>query len=1043
MSIHYNAFISYKHEAKDSRIADMIQSGLEHYKIPSKIQKSTGIKKINRIFRDKNELPITSDLTETISDALNNSDYLIVICSTKTKESIWVSREIEFFLRTHSKKQVLTVLVDGEPNDVIPQVLLQDEKTVYDTEGNPQKITIAIEPLSCDCRIPKSQAKRQELPRLVSALIGCSYDDLINRQRQYKIRQTMYIFAALTAVLAAFGIYMFHSRRVIQNNYINALKNQSRYLAKESENLMDNQRRLTALQLALAALPKDEKDPRPVISEAVRALARSTYAYVGKANSNIDIDCNYSMLSTINDFTVSPNGKYLAASDYNNNISVWNLQTHEQLLTYKAPSYSFFQNITFLPNDTVVYITTDENSIVKCFNPENQQESWSYDMGEESPDYNDIIIGEENIYIPLNNNKLLSLNYKDGALQDLYELPSNYLGEDVYIHNIKLSPDESKIAFSATKITEGYYVGYTDIGSGSPKFLEQKADYISKIQWTDNDHFAVSCSVFGDEQNMSMGNIKILSDSKSIIKYISIKDMKEEWTNELISNEPANNDGFMYFEESGSLVFYNGNCFKAIDIKNGKDIYSGDLNDSIIYAYKSAKGDIPCFITENGYISIPQFSDGQNSIYCNKYFVDDLQQAEVENGVICLQQSVSNEIISYSSEMYDDSWVAIDNGDVTLSGYPYDNYMDDSLLVYSTSSYDKLILTELNGDNYRSVSYPMDPDSLSSNSILGVYDKKLFITYFNDEQKLADIDLETGKLSETTFTDKYIGTSVPMFDIDSISYFSNNDDFEPAMFVYNIKTKETSEYSLLEDEAEATEGMSSVLYNKYFYMPGKDVVLYHSKSSCFVLNMKTKENTKVVVPEEWRQVEYCTALEDAGLFAVSDSTQVILIDTDGNIVSRIPTANGLPLGIGYFSTKKQKMLLVIGEDATLQRYSIPDGAFLGSTVLDKSLKNDFLYNDITINYDEASECMYLQVGSSTLVVDTNNWIEYYCVGNSLGYHEGSDRFITIWANGPEDYQLGYYKRYSLDELIEKAQSMLHDSELTDQQKSEYGIEYGD
>ena len=125
---HYNAFISYRHAPADIRVAETVQRSLEHFHIPRKIQKQTGKKRIQRIFRDKDELPITSNLTDTISHALEVSDYLIVICSTSTKESIWVQREIEFFLRNHTKNQILTVLVDGEdPYEVIPEILQYDE----------------------------------------------------------------------------------------------------------------------------------------------------------------------------------------------------------------------------------------------------------------------------------------------------------------------------------------------------------------------------------------------------------------------------------------------------------------------------------------------------------------------------------------------------------------------------------------------------------------------------------------------------------------------------------------------------------------------------------------------------------------------------------------------------------------------------------------------------------------------------------------------------------------------------------------------------
>ena len=145
---HYNAFISYKHAKEDTKVAEAVQHGLEHFHIPRKIKKKTGKKRIERIFRDKEELPITSDLSENIAYALEHSDYLIVICSTNTKESMWVPREIEFFLRNHSPRQIFTVLVNGEPQDVIPEILLHENRIVTNENGEQQTIRIPLEPLS-------------------------------------------------------------------------------------------------------------------------------------------------------------------------------------------------------------------------------------------------------------------------------------------------------------------------------------------------------------------------------------------------------------------------------------------------------------------------------------------------------------------------------------------------------------------------------------------------------------------------------------------------------------------------------------------------------------------------------------------------------------------------------------------------------------------------------------------------------------------------------------------------------------------------------
>ena len=75
----YDAFISYRHIEPDSFVAEQVHKMLENYKIPGKLKKSLGGRKINRIFRDKEELPITDNLNDQIIESLKQSEFLIVI----------------------------------------------------------------------------------------------------------------------------------------------------------------------------------------------------------------------------------------------------------------------------------------------------------------------------------------------------------------------------------------------------------------------------------------------------------------------------------------------------------------------------------------------------------------------------------------------------------------------------------------------------------------------------------------------------------------------------------------------------------------------------------------------------------------------------------------------------------------------------------------------------------------------------------------------------------------------------------------------------
>ena len=331
MSIHYNAFISYRHAPLDIKVAAEVQKQLERFRIPTAIRKQTRIRRIDRIFRDKEELSLTSDLNETIETALQNADFLIVICSRSTKDSIWVQREIEFFLKTHDRKRILTVVAEGEPTEVVPDILLYQQMELTAEDGTIQKVQVPIEPLSCDYRMPFSKACREELPRLAAALLGCSYDDLRRRQRQYRTTRLAIASAAVILGLSALSVYYVWSAAQIQENYEQALWNQSEYLASESQKTLNEGDRLTAMLLAIHGLPAKEED-RPVVPNAIRALADASYAYKAPGSNALSLDRSFTHPETVRGYVADWERQRLITYG-NYKLFVWDMQSGKELFS--------------------------------------------------------------------------------------------------------------------------------------------------------------------------------------------------------------------------------------------------------------------------------------------------------------------------------------------------------------------------------------------------------------------------------------------------------------------------------------------------------------------------------------------------------------------------------------------------------------------------------------------------------------------------------------------------------------------------------------
>lgn len=123
------AFISYKRGGIDEDVANWIHRKLEKYPYPANLVSPENRPQhdqfIRRVFIDTKELEVNeNDFTDEIRKALQNSRYLIVVCSKLAAKSEYVNREVTFFLKTHNNdsRKILPVFIDTVENG-LPDVL--------------------------------------------------------------------------------------------------------------------------------------------------------------------------------------------------------------------------------------------------------------------------------------------------------------------------------------------------------------------------------------------------------------------------------------------------------------------------------------------------------------------------------------------------------------------------------------------------------------------------------------------------------------------------------------------------------------------------------------------------------------------------------------------------------------------------------------------------------------------------------------------------------------------------------------------------------
>ena len=267
----YKAFISYRHTSVDQDIAKRLHTLLENYKIPSSLKKSLGISKIGRIFRDNEELPLSSDLGEDIHKALKNSEWLICVCSPRFIESKWCSEEVNYFLSLGRRDHILTILVEGEPQDAFPEVL-----RFVTVNGQ----TIEKEPLAADVRASSIKESLKKLEseklRLLAPILGVNFDDLKQRARKRRLRIIATIGVTVFLILSSFLTYAIIKNKQITKEKNDSLIAESKWLAKSAFEELENNNPTLAMELALEALPNKEID-RPIVDDAVNALYSSMF----------------------------------------------------------------------------------------------------------------------------------------------------------------------------------------------------------------------------------------------------------------------------------------------------------------------------------------------------------------------------------------------------------------------------------------------------------------------------------------------------------------------------------------------------------------------------------------------------------------------------------------------------------------------------------------------------------------------------------------------------------------------------------------------
>ena len=1011
MEYDYCAFISYHHNPHDMKVASNIQKRIERFIIPASIQKKTGKKKIGKVFRDKEELGITHDLNEDIKNALTHSQYLIVICSTEMTQSVWVPKEISYFLETHDQDNVLTVITDGEPNDVIPLILKEKIETV---DG--QQVKTIIEPLSCDFRVTSYFEKEREFQRLIAALLGVHFDDIARRLQRRKRRIIGLIGLAAMCLIS----YLSWSNTTISKNYNNALINESKYLSKESLKALDKNDNLLGATLALNALPTYKN--RPLIPEAKYALTESIGAYMMASPTSYGITKKLTPKNgdTVMSINLTSDGKILSIYDYGNHLSFWDTATGKCIKTLKT---SITSDPVYLKNDKL--LAYDYYKLY-CIDMHSGNEIWhqSFNL------IMNVIVIEDRFAViaSVSGHPRMYICDSTGNIINHIDLPKDCSVQDKYIST---KSNHTHIYLLMKDDKKNYLIGDCDLKTYSIKtksikgISDARRICIVKDKFYIMDHYSVIC--------------------------IDQETFKKERTYQLkVNGSFPYINGFLIFtwnKEVKLLIYANGNA-ALVDASTGKQEKRYTFEGTIISSEIEDEKDLIKVYTSRG---------------CEIIF--NIKNGKTDGGYRQNYKANTKDILIYQKDDHIYKYVISDDGVYCTANYfgmqedkplfklpdkTYELYFCDNYFV-STDYNNNLYITDTKAYKTKKVD-----GEYSLFKYLGYYDDYCVFSFYDHTSKypLYRVHLKDGKtecisdkiselIKEKTgdgsvnwaYDDKNFcmsGSSLYFFL--KTYYGSYKDDLYLCKYDMKNEKLEIIDYHI---DKEYYLNMLTVDKKERYLLTGYTKSYYDNTPQLQLYDLKNNKKKNLKVPQE-NQTTYYSSLYGARFneknnrvaCCFKSNDYIFIYDTNnGHLVHKISLNQRNLNNITYYGNE---LVLDYGspnnyiECIVKEDYDHP---------IRFSNNNSSAYSFSGGKAKRDGDKLIIEGNYSTGVIDMKNHNVEAIIDGGI-FYDTNKKLIYVKDNG----SIYAYKYLSVDELIEQGKDFIANYELNESQAAEYGID---
>lgn len=212
----YFAFISF--QSADAKDAVRLQHAIESYRLPAVLCKNDRSipRRIKPLYCYLNDMHAGEELMQELKSRMEQSRYLIVVCSPRAAQSAYINSGIDYFVSLGRRDSIIPIIVDGVPysgdpaTECFPKALRRHFPKHADPLQDHSILGINIHEQGVSPRTSYSRA----MLMVVARILQLDFDGLLLRDKQRRRKRAIIASLLLCIVVLVLGLTWWFSQTV-------------------------------------------------------------------------------------------------------------------------------------------------------------------------------------------------------------------------------------------------------------------------------------------------------------------------------------------------------------------------------------------------------------------------------------------------------------------------------------------------------------------------------------------------------------------------------------------------------------------------------------------------------------------------------------------------------------------------------------------------------------------------------------------------------------------------------------------------------------